>query len=126
MERDSAASEFTRCLLESLDIDGMQRRRCTNVQRFLSLAAQAELPWAAPLFRTWPQGATPYNPVIVCEDQARRNAVRSALAAQNVYCAVHWPLGDDSPHGGDPEPTSCLGECSRSRPTIVILVMILT
>jgi len=56
---------------------------------------------AAPLFRTWPQGATPYNSVIICEDQARRNAVRSALAARNVYCAVHWPLRDDSPHGGD-------------------------
>jgi len=43
-----------------------------------------------PLFKKWPEGATPFVVPLVFPSQPERDGWQSALQKRNIYCPVHW------------------------------------
>lgn len=84
---EAGASDLTLRLLAGLDLRAALERRRRNFEALLaSLPAPLE-----PLYRELPDRVSPLAfPVRV--PGGRRDALRSALIAREVYCAVHWPL----------------------------------
>ena len=45
----------------------------------------------AVLFRNWPAGSAPLGAVVLFSSESCRDACRTYLETNNVYCPVHWP-----------------------------------
>lgn len=84
-----AMSEVSRTLLARIDLPEVAERRRRNFRALASLLAP-DARWA-PLFDCLPAGVSPLvYPLRIFG--GRRDAVRAALAAQRIYCPVHWVL----------------------------------
>lgn len=86
-----SASIFTRQVLPQLDMVSLQQARERNVRRMIDtdlIGVREGL--FTPLFRSWPEGATPFNYVIATHDAEIRGNLRRHLIEHRVYPAVHW------------------------------------
>src|SRR4029077_15791437 len=61
--------------------------RRENVTSFLK---EPSIPGIGPLFRQWPEGACPFQVVLLFETQPIRDFVRSQLIQRRIYCPIHW------------------------------------
>jgi hypothetical protein len=61
--------------------------RRENVTSFLQ---EPPIPGIKPLFRHWPEGACPFQVVLLFETQPIRDFVRSQLIQRRIYCPIHW------------------------------------
>ncbi|WP_229398014.1 hypothetical protein [Micromonospora okii] len=84
----SAASDLTRLLLPALPADDLRRVRSANAHRLVDRLAG--LPGVAA--RAYPLGV-----VCAIDDPDRREEIRRALVARDVYPAVLWALPDTAP-----------------------------
>lgn len=102
-ETNAAASKYTKAALKSIAAEKLSKLRKRNVLLFLeSIEREARGPWA-PLFTSWPKGATPFNPILVCETPAIRDALQKYLIGENIYPAIHWRQEDGGLSSGGPE-----------------------
>ena len=74
-------------------------RREQNVRLFLDLFLDFArgLASPAPLFREWPEGNCPFNPVLLFRTREQRDRVHRGLIGRGVFCPVHWPQTDNAP-----------------------------
>jgi hypothetical protein len=100
---DSGASAFTGGALGGLDALDLRRRRGENAGLFLGLMTQGRRSSPEPLFTTWPEGGVPYNPVLLCRDEAQREGLRNYLISKKIFCPVHWIQPVAGAHSGDAE-----------------------
>jgi hypothetical protein len=54
-----------------------------------------------PLFKKWPEGATPYAVLLKFRSQPDRNSFRSGLRDHQVYCPIHWEVEGQCSHAAD-------------------------
>jgi len=85
----SAMSEETRAALEALPLERWRAARASNLT-FLA-DRLAHLRWLSVLAVEAPS-AVCFSAVLVVDEPARRDRVRSGLIARRVYPAVLWPL----------------------------------
>lgn len=65
-----------------------RQQRLVNVRRLV--ARLASWPAAKLLFTTWPEGAVPFNVVLVFPSTAERDHYQRALQRRNIFAPVHW------------------------------------
>jgi hypothetical protein len=80
-------------MMERLDWRAAARRRRTNWSSLFAGITDAGIgDLAQPVFRTLQHDDVPLGfPVLVSD--GRRDGLRRFLAAKEIYCPVHWPLG---------------------------------
>lgn len=99
----AAISPFTQSILPCIDVMARRTQRERNVLRFLDgLPPRLNNGWQ-PLFTAWPDGATPFNAVLLCDSFEVREALQRYLASQAIYCPVHWPQPYNGVSSGDPD-----------------------
>ncbi|MGC4808148.1 hypothetical protein [Micromonospora sp. DT233] len=86
--RVSGAGAYTRLMLPTLPADELRAARVGNARRLA--AGLAGLPGIT-------AGAYPLGVVCVADDGDRREEIRRALVARDVYPAVLWELPDSAP-----------------------------
>ena len=100
-ENDSGVSAFTASVLPCLNVPEFRRQREANVRHFIQLSLADPHPAWTPLFTSWPEGAVPYNSVIVCQTGAVRDALQRHLVQNNIFPPIHWPQPKMDVSSGD-------------------------
>ena len=88
-EAASNATDFTRSVLDVLDVAGMRLRREKNVRHFVNSMVEYGLS-SLLLFNSWPSGAVPFNGVVICATPSIRSELQGTLIAKENYPAIHW------------------------------------
>lgn len=85
-------SWLSRHLMARTDLQAVVTRRCANWHELCArLVPAAHSGWLEPLFDSLAPGDVPLGMPIRVVD-GKRDALKSYLAAHNIFCPVHWPL----------------------------------
>jgi hypothetical protein len=85
------ATEFTRCILPTFDLNSLANQRTKNVRRLVRLIQEDHRRRWEPLDAESAAGGMNFNAILLCEDAEVRDRLRQFLIGRNVFCSVHWP-----------------------------------
>ena len=97
----SMISQWSREYLRYGNSKAWRNQREANVRNFIKLWGKIDqsLSDTSLLFRSWPAGHCPFNPVLQFKTLKERNDCRAFLINNKIYAPVHWPdqeiLGHD-------------------------------